>query len=398
MLFIELFIALILGSLFGILCGLIPGLHTNTVAALTFSLAPFLMQRYSILTIIVFITSIGVCQETVNCVPATFLGAPDTDTALSVLPAHEMLMKGKGVEAVAINTAGSLFALFSSLLFALPFIYLAKIVYPLVKPVIGYLILIVSVILILKSGKRIWSFLIFIISGMLGLIVLNRVMVSEPLLPLFSGLFGTSLLLFSIKTVSKVPKQQCSKIKFSKGYMKCLVIVSIAGWLCAFLPGLGPAQAAALTNTFFKFDRKRFIFIVGGLSSANFIISFTTLYAVNKARNGAVVIISRLMPMLNMKSLMIIFASCMIVGGFAAIVTLIMARNVSGLFAKVNYKHLCYAVIVFIITLVILMDGFIGLLILLTSTFIGLLANIKGVRKSTMMGCLLLPVMLYFLV
>jgi len=35
------------------------------------------------------------------------LGAPDEDTALTVLPAHSLLMEGKGYEAVALSALGS---------------------------------------------------------------------------------------------------------------------------------------------------------------------------------------------------------------------------------------------------------------------------------------------------
>ena len=47
--------------------------------------------------------------------------------------------------------------------------------------------------------------------------------------------------------------------------------------------------------------------------------------------------------------------------------------------------------------LVFVFSGFLGLFVLIVSTSIGLIPNLAGVGKNNAMGCLLLPVMLYFL-
>ena len=65
---------------------------------------------------------------------------------------------------------------------------------------------------------------------------------------------------------------------------------------------------------------------------------------------------------------------------------------------KVNYKWLCTAVIITMLVVVIALSGILGLLVLFASTSMGILANLIGIRKSNMMGCLLVPVMIYFLI
>ncbi|MBU4242296.1 MAG: tripartite tricarboxylate transporter permease [Nanoarchaeota archaeon] len=395
--FLELIIAVIVGVILGAICGLIPGVHTNTVTAVMLSLSVFLLDYFQPVTLAATIAAMGVCQESLNCIPSTFLGVPDSDTALSVLPAHEMLIKGKGEDAVLINTAGSLLSLLTALTLVVPFIYLAKVIYPILKPYIGYLLLFASLVLIIKDKNKLWSIIIFILSGVLGVITLNLYSVKEPLLPLFSGLFGISMLALSMKNNTKIPKQEKGKLKIKLKNFKEIILSSVTGWICAFMPGLGPSQAAALTSQFAKFDREGFIFLIGGLSTANFVISFVTLYSIEKARNGAVVGISKLMQFLTLNDLIILLTVCLIAGGIAALLTPFISKKFSYLVSKVNYKLICTIVIIFIIGLVLIMSGLIGLIILLTATALGIVTNIKGIRKSAMMGCLLVPVMIFFL-
>ncbi|MBU2590241.1 MAG: tripartite tricarboxylate transporter permease [Nanoarchaeota archaeon] len=360
--FLELIIAVIVGVILGAICGLIPGVHTNTVTAVMLSLSVFLLDYFQPVTLAATIAAMGVCQESLNCIPSTFLGVPDSDTALSVLPAHEMLIKGKGEDAVLINTAGSLLSLLTALTLVVPFIYLAKVIYPILKPYIGYLLLFASLVLIIKDKNKLWSIIIFILSGVLGVITLNLYSVKEPLLPLFSGLFGISMLALSMKNNTKIPKQEKGKLKIKLKNFKEIILSSVTGWICAFMPGLGPSQAAALTSQFAKFDREGFIFLIGGLSTANFVISFVTLYSIGKARNGAVVGISKLMQFLTLNDLIILLTVCLIAGGIAALLTPFISKKFSYLVSKVNYKLICTIVIIFIIGLVLIMSGLIGLM------------------------------------
>ncbi len=395
--FFEILAALVLGILLGAVCGLIPGVHTNTVTAIMLSLSPLLLQYFSPLILAATIAAMGVCQESLNCIPSTFLGVPDSDTALSVLPAHEMLLKGKGQDAVLINTAGSLLSLIVALALVVPFIYLAKVIYPLIKPYIGHLILLASLFLIIKGKQKLWTTLIFVLSGVLGLVTLEMYSVQEPLLPLFSGLFGVSMLLLSMNNKIKVPVQQPGTLKIRLRNLKEVFLSGFTGWICAFMPGLGPSQAAALTSQFAKFDRKGFIFLLGGLSTSNFVISFVTLYSIQKARNGAVVGISKLIQALSTIDLATLLSVCLVAGGIAALITPFICRRFSSLISRLNYQTICIAVIIFILILVLFMSGFLGLLILVTATALGIVTNIKGIRKSSMMGCLLVPVMGFFL-
>ena len=70
----------------------------------------------------------------------------------------------------------------------------------LTKNIIPYILIAVSGILILMEKRKGLALLVFLLTGILGYSVLNLENLKEPLLPLLTGLFGSSMLLMSIKT------------------------------------------------------------------------------------------------------------------------------------------------------------------------------------------------------
>jgi len=76
--------------------------------------------------------------------------------------------------------------------------------------------------------------------------------------------------------------------------------------------------------------------------------------------------------------------------------TLYLGRKIPKFLEKINYRNLCLSVIIFIVTIIFLLTGILGLLITFTSTAIGLLCAYLGIRRSHCMGCLLLPSILFF--
>ena len=73
------------------------------------------------------------------------------------------------------------------------------------------------------------------------------------------------------------------------------------------------------------------------------------------------------------------------------------SRIFSKFMDKANYNILCICVILFIIILVILITGLLGLLVLIVSSLLGITFSLIGIGKNHLMGCLLLPVILFFL-
>ncbi|GAI25766.1 unnamed protein product [marine sediment metagenome] len=87
---IEILIFLILGILFGTFTGLIPGIHINLVGVFLISLAASFLSFLNPIYFVVFITSMAITHTFVDFIPSIFLGCPDTDTELSILPGQSI--------------------------------------------------------------------------------------------------------------------------------------------------------------------------------------------------------------------------------------------------------------------------------------------------------------------
>ena len=110
---LTLITALLLGVSAGTFTGLSPGIHINLVAAILLSLIPssLFLQSIPVLALAIFIASMSITHTFIDFIPSIFLGAPDEDTFLSILPGHQLLQEGKGYEAAILTLYGSLTAL-----------------------------------------------------------------------------------------------------------------------------------------------------------------------------------------------------------------------------------------------------------------------------------------------
>ena len=164
------------------------------------------------------------------------------------------------------------------------------------------------------------------------------------------------------------------------------------------LPGLGNAQAAILGSSVVKDkDPKCFLIMVGGINTVNFIISFISILILDKARNGSIVAVSKLLETFTVEHLILFIVISLITGGLSVIVTIKLSRIFSKLIPKINYQKLSLAIIIGITLAVIFLSGALGFLVLITSTFLGMIPTFKNIGKNHLMGSLLLPVILYFL-
>lgn len=396
---IEYILASIVGIVLGVIAGLIPGVHPNLVATLMLSLSIIFLNYTSPLTLAIVIVSMSIVNTFLNALPSIFLGAPDDTTILSVLPGHRMLLKGQGYAAVSLTVIGSLLSLIIVISFTPLLILSIGYIYPLIEKYIGYILILSCIFLILRETRsKFWAFTTFALSGILGLGVLTLPNLREPLFPMLSGLFGTSVLITSIYTKVIIPKQKIEFPKIEiKETSKSLFSTILVGTIASFLPGLGPAQAAIIGSQITKLTDKGFLMLVGGLNTVNMAVSFMTLYIIDKARNGSVVIISKLLNSFSLEYLVLFLGCSLFVAGISTILTQSLAKSFSRIITKINYKILCISIIVLITFMSIYLSGTAGLFILIVSTFLGMVPSFKGVGKNHLMGCLLLPVILYFL-
>ena len=401
--FFEFLIASLLGILAGIFTGITPGIHINLVSLLVVSSAAYLSNIFSFASLGVFIISMAITHTFLDTLPAIFLGAPESETALSVLPGHKLLLKGMGYEAVKLTIIGSLMSLLAALLLFPLFIFLVPRIYGSIQVYIGYfLIAMMAYMIFIEKGadKKFWSFIVFMASGILGLIVLTLPNLGQPLFPLLSGLFGISMLIVSLMQKTEIPKQSITdQIKIpKKESIKAIGAATLTGSFVSFFPGLGPAQAAVIGSQIVgSLENYAFLILVGGINTVNMAVSLVSLYTIEKARNGAVLAIMELLPSIDVKILLLFIAATLFAGGIATFLALSLSKIFIKIIEKVNYSMLCILVISFIGVLVLYFSSWIGLLILIVSTAIGIIPNVVNVKRSHSMGCLILPVILFFI-
>ena len=398
--FLEIIIAILLGCLAGVVTGLTPGLHINLVALILFSISPLLLGYTNVIAVASFIIAMSVTHTFTDFISATYLGAPADDTALAVLPAHRLLLDGKGHEAIRLTTIGSLLCLIITIILSPLLIIIVPIIFSYLKNYIGWILLAVIVFMILREesiNKKFWAFVVVALSGILGLVVFNMPNLKDPLLPMLSGLFGVSILFLSLTQKVALPIQRTTEMIKVKtiNIVKALGSGVFSGSLVSIFPGLGPAQAAVLAGQIVgKIDVFSYLILVGGINTVSMILSLITLFTIEKARNGSIIVVQQLLQNINIDILILFLGVALIAGGIATFLTLYISKVFSSIMNKVNYSVLSILIIAFIAVMVIYFSGFVGLLILFIATSIGLIPNIVEVSRSNSMACLLIPIIL----
>ena len=392
---IQIFLFLILGIFFGTITGLIPGIHINLVGIFIVSLSVSLFAKIPPLYLVVFITSMAITHTFLDFIPSVFLGCPDTDTELSILPGHQLLKKGKGYSAIMLTAYGSLAAIFILTILAFPSIILMSKVYNIFQEMLPYFLIAISIFLITLESRKITSILVFGLTGLLGWSVLNFPSLNQPLLPLLTGLFGSSMLIMSIKNKIQIPKQELVKPKVK--LFRPLIGAVIASPLCSFLPGLGSGQAAIIGNTISQNNRENFLVLIGATNTLVMGFSFLSLYAISKTRTGAAVAIQQILGTVSPKIILLILAVSLVTGIIAFFLTDFLAKFFSQKIEKVNYTFLSSATLLVLLVVVFLVSNFTGILVLAASTLTGIYCISLKVRRTNMMGCLLIPTILLYL-
>ncbi|NYT19824.1 MAG: hypothetical protein GKC08_06005 [Methanosarcinales archaeon] len=279
-----LLLSVLIGYALGIFSGLVPGIHTNNFALMLVALSPMLMDSgIPPIYIAIAILANSLSHTFHDIIPAVYLGAPNDDMALAVLPGHRLLLEGFGSEAIRLSALGSAGSVVFSLIIAVPLAFAFSKLYPVLQNYLGLLLLLISISLILsekgeyiinqgslvKYKYKAYALTLFILTGILGLFAFRMEASMNPLidfgspsilLPLLSGLFGASQLLISLFSGSHIPPQRYSKIELpAKRIIRGVITGSAAGSIVAWLPGISSSIAAVLARLFIKsdFDRKQ---------------------------------------------------------------------------------------------------------------------------------------------
>ncbi len=387
-----------IGILAGTITGLIPGIHTNLIAIFILSSLGFLLNYFSAFYLMIFIIVMAITHTFVDFIPAIFLGAPDEDTALSVIPGHDFLLKGKGYQAIILTLIGSISAIFILMFITPLFIWIIPKIYPFIQKMMSWFLIWISVFLIYQEKhSKISAIIIFLLAGFLGLATLN-LPVKQPLFAMLTGLFGSSTLIFSISQNIKIPQQDVIKpLILKKQLIKPILITTIISPICSFFPGLGSSQAAIIGSKLTKnISKPQFLVLLGSINTLVMAVSFVTLFLIDKSRTGAANAIQQIIQ-ITLKDLIYILVIIFFTSLIVSIIVIKISKIIAKRIHRFNYRLISLSVVLLLIVFVLIFSGWIGILVFSVSTCLGLTCIYLSIRRGYLMGCLLIPTILFYL-
>ncbi len=398
---IEIILAILFGIIAGTVTGLTPGIHINLVASLLLaSISLPFFTSIPVIALAIFIVSMSITHTFLDFIPSIYLGAPDEDSFLAILPGHEMFKQGLAHSAYVFTLYGSLIALPIILVFTPIFIYLLPFISTTTKFIIPFVLIFISFYLIFTEDNFLLSLSIFLLAGFLGLFTFN-LPIQNPLLPLLSGLFGLSSLIVSLKSETKAKKQTILPLRQIKLEKKDFIKSSIASFLIApffsFLPGMSSGHANLVSSEIFQLKKKSFLFLQGSVNTVIMGLSFITIYSIGKTRTGSASAVKELLQQITFQHILIILITIVIV----SLVSFLLGTQLSKIFAKVinkiNYKRLTIFTILTLLLVNIVLTNWLGLLVLLTSASLGVFTILSKSRRINLMAALIVPVIFYYL-
>jgi putative membrane protein len=388
-----------IGIVLGTISGIIPGIHANTLAGVLLSFQAVLLSFFGPVALAGAMFAALITHTFVDSIPSTFLGIPDADTSLSVLPAHALCLEGNGEEAVRIAALGSACAM----IIAVPLSILCFLLLPSLQPFIDWwigILLIASVGYIIATAEcPSWGLALFLGSGILGIFTLHYSFLSWHtlaggsviLMPLLTGVFGLSVLLTASQGV--IPEQNFRGIRMeNRTIMKCSFLGTLAGIAVGWLPGLSTASANGVLASLISYDKDRraYILATNAANTANAFIGLAALFALSRMRNGVMVALSEL-PLPTMSEMTV---TGVLAALAAYIITIALSRS-AGKFNGIDGKLLNRSVIAFVVVLCFIITGPFGMAILIMATVLGLVPYLVNIPRVYCMGVIMVPVILF---
>ncbi len=361
----------LVGALLGTFTGVTPGIHVNTIGELG-------------VTNPVVLFSMGLVHTFLDVVPSTFLGIPDEGTALSVLPAHRLALRGRAMEVVRISLWASALAVIFFIPLSFVYPYIAALYTPKAGKIV-VLLLLVFIILIAKENALATLFII-LLSGILGLLVF-RLPLTHPYYSLFTGLFGIPAVLIGMKGEAPMGEDASIRMQF-RSFLKFSFLGTLVGMFASIIPAFTPSQGAVLASLFSR-EERAFLVAVFSINTANFAFSFTNYLTTGMVRNGVVARMPPISRGVLPFYLLLSISLSLLVLTYGEPLALGLLRVVR----YIPYGYLNGGVLIFLFALAWIFDGFLGVFVLASSSLLGLFTLSLGVARRACMGVLMIPLL-----
>ncbi len=405
----------VVGAAVGTFSGIVPGIHVNTLATLmlTFypsietAISPFVPDGLVPVCVASCIMSAAVVHSFVDYVPSVFIGAPDPDDVVSMLPGHRLLNEGRGMAAIRSAAIGSAVGACVSVAIAIPLQYvLASGLGDYLDSVTAIVLILAMVIMVLQErsvGACIWSIAILAVSGLLGLACMDLDIPSEGLFgegtmlfPMLTGLFGIPAMLQSIGQ-TKIVKQRDDEI-YPVGPMPGLKGIA-TGCLTGWFPGI-TATTGAVISGFFTPEKKAegFISMVASIGTASSALMLVTMSVSGSGRSGTMLVIGEILGDDIVGTVTPSFLALLLSTSVAAFlgyhITISCGKAASSIISKINISMLNRMCLVLVVALVLIFTGPMGLAVLAASAVIGFMPIYAETSRVSLTGCLIIPTLL----
>lgn len=418
LLLFAIIIASLAGSVLGLVSGLVPGIHVNTLAALLLSsYAPIsqtiggtVPDAWIPILVCCCIVAAGVVHSFVDFVPSVFLGAPDSEDAVSVLPGHRLLLQGLGQEAVSAAAIGSLVGCSAAIALSIPMQYaMLNGAYGIVDAVTPMVLGIAAFVLVageFRHGSRtgLSGAAAFLISGAIGYACMTRPIPVEGILgegsvmfPMLTGLFGLPILLSAGEAGGRPPQRKGREdpVGIWPG-LKGVVTGCIAGWFPGITSTVGASMAASVMP---ESRPERFIATVASIGTVTSVLALVTLSVSGRGRTGIALAVwevagDSVSGFMSPTFLALLLAAAVAsVAGFY--LTIASGRAFSRAIGRMDQRRMSTAVAVLVSILVLLLTGPYGLAVMVLCSVAGFIPNVCGTGRAVLCGSLLLPALIF---
>ncbi|WIV66499.1 tripartite tricarboxylate transporter permease [Natrialbaceae archaeon AArc-T1-2] len=387
------------GAALGAVSGLVPGLHANNFALLLAGIVPALPGQP--LLVGVAMLSAGVVHTFVNAVPAMALGVPDAEMAAIALPAHRMVLEGRGYEAIRLSALGSVLAVLVAVPLAVPITWGVTAVYPTVRSNLPLVLAVVVVGLVASEHTwrgRLGGLVSFALAAALGSATLELspdapLEAGGILAPLFAGLFGAPVLIDALRG-GGVPPQDGGDVWLSKPLVGATALSgAIAGAIVGYVPGISAAIAAVAVLLVLPDGGgdRGYIVATSGVDTANTIFALFALAAIGQPRTGVMVAFENADAPL---SLPVLVGAVLVAGLIGFVLVIVLGDYYLEAVGRLEYWRISVAVLALLFVLSYLFTGIVGIGIFAVAAVIGMVPVRFRARRVHLMGVLIGPLMI----
>lgn len=409
------------GAVVGVIAGLVPGVHIFNVAAAALVIGARLPAGPGLALLMIGLV-VGWAMS--STIPSVFLFAPDDASAGAVLPATKYLLRGRGFDAVALISGGSLGGIAVLVALAPALDEVLRPIRQVISPHYGWMLVAVVAFLVLGEWPRgdmraptrlrrllsAWAYLgagllTFALSGVLGFVLLYRSPVPlqaayQNLMPAFAGLFAMPGLLQVLLFGARPPLQAAPSMlpavtpyQWLRGTLTGAAGGLFAGLMPVVTGGIGGLLAGHATA-----QRSEPLFLISqGASKAAYYAGGLLLLFVpglGLTRGGLAWMLTTVYVPYGWRVYWLAVAAVALCGALSFVLSMLLARGAARLASRLNPRQVAGPALALTVALTLAFTGPAGFAVALAATAIGLIPVLVGGRRMNCLGVLLLPITL----